>query len=426
MNSNAATKSEARKPACDDYADGNFSTIVRSNQNWLRAAARRRLGGNALADDAVQSVFIALWSRYEPPYSDESRLRSWLATTIRHTCSNLRRDQRRQLAHLQRLADTRLGGRQPDADAWADGEQIAALDAALRRLSPTDRDLVMARFYQGQSVREVAQQFGIREAAAETRIRRAVDRLRAIMLRQRPWAGARSLAVLPLALRVTPDGSKGSFAQGTAMRPAALSRAIHAIRKWLASQAHISITVGVLSAFAAGTAMAALVVAGALLFRSPRPPDPSVASGLGGAPASPAERDAQPPLQPRRAGQEITQRVAQPAGWLGSGFQAMARSARWCRMPLLGESGMLDGPNPRVGRENRDTKLRTLRPAEGQYSNYPAIHPLQTLVAGNPSVPAISIPCRAGQTVPTLRKTAPGKKNKKILTGNGRRRTYIH
>ena len=112
--------------------------------------------------------------------------------------------------------------------------------------------------------------------------------------------------------------------------------------------------------------MAALVVAGALLFRSPRPPVPSVAAGLRGAPASPPGRAVQPQLQFRSGGQEITQRVAQPAGQPGGGRQATARSARWHRMPLLGESGMLDGPNPRAGRENRDTNLRTLRPAEGQ------------------------------------------------------------
>ena len=367
MNSDPATKSEALKPACEIDADGNFSTIVRSNQNWLRAAAGRRLGGNALVDDAVQSVFIALWSWYEPPHSDGSRLRGWLARTIQHTCNNLRRNERRQLAHLQKLANTRSGGTQPAADSRADGEQIAALNLAMQHLSPADRGLLEARFYQGQSVREVAQQFGITEAAAETRIRRTVDRLRAILLRQRPWAGARSLAVLSLALRIaTPDGSKGSFVPGTAPGPAALPRAIHATRRWLASHARISITAGILAAFAAGTAMTALVVAEALLFCSPWSPDPSVAAGMRGASASPPEREAQPKLQPRRGGQKITQRIAQPAGRLGGGRQATARPVRWHQIPLLDESGMLNGPNPRTGRESRDTKLRTLQPTDGQ------------------------------------------------------------
>ncbi len=357
MSSDPATKSEARKPACRVDADGNFSTIVRSNQNWLRAAAGRRLGGNALVDDAVQSVFVALWSRYEPPHNDGSRLRSWLARTIQHTCNNLRRNERRQLAHLQKLANTRSGSTQPAAEGQADGEHIAALDAALQQLSPTDRSLLAARFYQGQSIREVAQQFGITEAAAKKRINRAIERLRSIVRRRYSSTNLQSSAALSFV------GSDAVLHEAAEMVAKSTSWNIAVLKKNLQPALKLRAYWGRLR-MVAGIPAVPVVVAVALVLIFLMPPQfssrmthigPAIrASGAPGTATSPPTiSSAVPSLWAIRHRQRI---AGWPARQGGTKIVAALRtvSMAWDShaRPIGFVAGSLDAPNPQARVEN--------------------------------------------------------------------------
>lgn len=67
-------------------------------------------------------------------------------------------------------------------DAW---DQLAPLlDEGLSRLAEKDRDAVVLRFFKGRSVREVATTLQVNEAAAQRRILRAVEKLRAFFAKR--------------------------------------------------------------------------------------------------------------------------------------------------------------------------------------------------------------------------------------------------
>jgi len=159
-------------------ADGNFAELMQSNVGWIHAAAKRRLRDSALADDAVQAVFLALWSKYREPPERGHHLRGWLANTTRYICNNMRVLERRRVARERSAASEQAARRRLGAD-HTESEQLAALDAAMRRLPTGDRDILVARFYQGRSIREMAQTLGITEAATRKRTSRVLERLRA-------------------------------------------------------------------------------------------------------------------------------------------------------------------------------------------------------------------------------------------------------
>lgn len=64
-------------------------------------------------------------------------------------------------------------------DPWA--ATAPHLDAALNRLSETDRRLIFARFYERQPLREVGARLGITEDAARMRVGRALERSRRLL-----------------------------------------------------------------------------------------------------------------------------------------------------------------------------------------------------------------------------------------------------
>lgn len=69
----------------------------------------------------------------------------------------------------------------PRTAGTTESEQLMELDAALQRLRAADRDILIARFFQGRNIHDIAKQYKASDAAVEKRISRAIDRLRNIM-----------------------------------------------------------------------------------------------------------------------------------------------------------------------------------------------------------------------------------------------------
>jgi peroxiredoxin len=70
------------------------------------------------------------------------------------------------------------------------------LDEALNELEDADRQVVLLRFFDGKSMRELGQAFGITEDAAKMRVSRAVDRLRTRFSGHGVTCGAAALGAL--------------------------------------------------------------------------------------------------------------------------------------------------------------------------------------------------------------------------------------
>lgn len=124
----------------------------------------RHTGDTALADDLAQTTFTRLitW-RGAPP----RRFRSWVYTIA----SNLARDHFKSARYrYERTTDFNDA-----ADAFADDFQFAADDrdeviAALAKLSPEHREVLILRFYQDLKIEEIAEITGVPPNTAKSRL----------------------------------------------------------------------------------------------------------------------------------------------------------------------------------------------------------------------------------------------------------------
>src|SRR5204863_8765300 len=74
---------------------------------------------------------------------------------------------------------------QPSQDSNPSGQRLGHhLDDALARLGEIDRNAILLRYFEQQSLREVGLSLGLREEAAKKRVARALEKLRR-MLRRR-------------------------------------------------------------------------------------------------------------------------------------------------------------------------------------------------------------------------------------------------
>lgn len=141
---------------------------------WVRALARIVARDAAAADDLAQEALAAALAG-SPPRGEA--LRPWLAGTVR----NLARMGRRGEAH--RAARERGAARSARAEdhaaTLAEAEAHGAVVREVLALDERDREVLLARYFQGRSVAEIARREGRSLAAVGSQLTRAHQNLRA-------------------------------------------------------------------------------------------------------------------------------------------------------------------------------------------------------------------------------------------------------
>ncbi|HAV65643.1 MAG TPA: hypothetical protein DCY13_25120 [Verrucomicrobiales bacterium] len=192
--------SDVANQAFSDYrssrTEAAFATLVEQHIDLVYSAARRIVAGDThLAEDVTQTVFADL-ARKAPRLPADVILSAWL---YRHTffvaSSMIRSEQRRRRREQESLAmNIAKESADPDWSALADH-----LDDAMNKLSETDRQALILRFFERLEFRVVGARIGVGEGAAQKRVSRAVDKLRQLFTRQGINISSTSLGGLLLA-----------------------------------------------------------------------------------------------------------------------------------------------------------------------------------------------------------------------------------
>ena len=142
---------------------------------------RGRLRDPHLAEDVTQAVFLLLAQKAARLKPDIS-LSGWLFRTATLTSANAMKMQRRRIRREARAATAAAAAAAHEASAQRgatgmntahESELLAAIDTALARLRPHDREVLLMRFYGNKSVTEVAADLGITIDASKKRFTRA-------------------------------------------------------------------------------------------------------------------------------------------------------------------------------------------------------------------------------------------------------------
>ncbi len=166
-------------------SEAAWETLVREHQQALFRLAYLMLGDASDAEDVAQEAFVRAFRALDT--FDESRpVRPWLLSIT----ANLARNRRRSLGrYLQAL--TRAGRVEPEpvavlGERSAEQWEAETLWQAVRRLSPSDQEIVYLRYFLDLSEAEVASTLEIAPGTVKSRLHRAMSRLRAIVDREFP------------------------------------------------------------------------------------------------------------------------------------------------------------------------------------------------------------------------------------------------
>ncbi len=149
-----------------------------------RGVAYRVLRDDALAEDAVQDAFAALWRRRDGMTVRTAGLSPWLVVVTRNAAlSLLRADTRRRLREDREFAATPAEhGRDPSDVVTAD-EAAAAVVAALDELPNEQRDVIRLAYFDRLTLAQVAERTGAPLGTVKRRAQMALQRLARLMNR---------------------------------------------------------------------------------------------------------------------------------------------------------------------------------------------------------------------------------------------------
>jgi RNA polymerase sigma factor (sigma-70 family) len=164
----------------------DWPQILARHDRWLRTAVLARLRDPDGVDEVMQRVAVAAIEQ-RAPLLDQHKAAPWLfRLAIWQTLLYRRRaGSNRKLAvnYTREIAATG-GHSRPDPLAWLlSKEQRQLVAAALERLSRRDVEILLLKYTEDWSYRELAMHLGISEAAVEARLHRARGRLRSELAR---------------------------------------------------------------------------------------------------------------------------------------------------------------------------------------------------------------------------------------------------
>jgi len=178
-------------------SEAAFRALVERHLGLVLGTAARRTGDRALAEEIAQTVF-AILARKSHELVHHAALAGWLHRATAFECADALRRRRAHSDKVKHLTE-HLSHDADGESVWR--ETLPLLDEAIDALPDSDRELVLLRFFERRSFREISKTIGKSEAASQKQAERALQKL-GQSLRRRGVAISTTLLVSGLAAKV--------------------------------------------------------------------------------------------------------------------------------------------------------------------------------------------------------------------------------
>jgi RNA polymerase sigma factor (sigma-70 family) len=177
---------EAREPSDEQVLEavgrGDDDALGVLYDRFGRPAYRlafRILRDNALAEDAVQEAFLAVWRSADAYKRERAKPSTWILTVVHRRAVDLvRREQSRRGEPLEVAPEPTSGPAEEDAVLR---DRRAAVQAALTELPGEQRQALELAYYGGLTQSELAERLGVPLGTVKSRMFAGLGRLRELL-----------------------------------------------------------------------------------------------------------------------------------------------------------------------------------------------------------------------------------------------------
>ncbi len=141
--------------------------------------ALRIVRDRALAEDAVQEAFLAVWRSAGAFLAEQGKPSTWILTLVHRRAVDLvRREERRRADPLDDVEPATGGA--TDEEAWLRAQR-QVVQEALRKLPPEQREAIELAYYGGFTQSELAEKLGQPLGTIKSRMFAGLKRLRELL-----------------------------------------------------------------------------------------------------------------------------------------------------------------------------------------------------------------------------------------------------
>jgi RNA polymerase sigma factor (sigma-70 family) len=160
----------------------DWEAALARHERWLRTVVYTRVGQPQAVEDVMQEVSLAA-VRQQAPLSDASKVAPWLYRLAVRQSLLYRRAQGRRRKLTSRLAErerpAEQDNRESDPLGWLLAEERRRLIRnALERMPKRDAEILLLKYTEDWSYRDLAHHLGVTESAVQARLHRARKRMR--------------------------------------------------------------------------------------------------------------------------------------------------------------------------------------------------------------------------------------------------------
>ena len=170
----------AERPSVD------WQSALRRHDRWLRTVVLARVGEREAVDDVMQEVSLAAVAQ-RAPLSDAAKVAPWLyrLAVTQSLLYRRKRGRGRKLAdrYAERNRPREADTRSADPLDWLlAAERRELFRTALAQLPRREAEILLLKYTQEWSYHDIAAHLGISHSAVETRLHRARQRLREVLV----------------------------------------------------------------------------------------------------------------------------------------------------------------------------------------------------------------------------------------------------
>lgn len=167
---------------CAAHDQRSLEALYRRTAPRLLGCLMRMLRRRALAEEALQDVFLQVWNRASQFEAHRGRPWAWLLSMARHRAIDILRRERAEATDPVQLAETLDAAAAASADAPLSLTPLAfsaaTLERCLAQLGAEQRDSIQLAFVGGRSHPEVARELGRPLGSVKSWIRRGLVALK--------------------------------------------------------------------------------------------------------------------------------------------------------------------------------------------------------------------------------------------------------
>ena len=159
----------------------DWGAAYAQHRRWLQTVIRNRLGDESAVEDVLQEVGLAATKSSNKP-DDSEMVAPWLYRVAIKQCLFYRRTRGRRRRFEDEFETEQqrrgLSDTQQPLDWLLDRERFIALRQALNELSELDREILLLKYTEGWTYKDLAKHLGVTPHAIEHRLIKSKQRLR--------------------------------------------------------------------------------------------------------------------------------------------------------------------------------------------------------------------------------------------------------